>query len=84
MAFTADQVQGVFGEFVTVLDPTVAFTADQVQGVFGQFVPVLDAAAVGITAAISGTAVADMTEAEVVAGGQTIIIDLSGAAWIDT
>ena len=44
--FTQDQVQGVFGKFVPVLDvATVVLTADNVQGVFGKFVPVLDEAA---------------------------------------
>ena len=43
--FSANHIQGVFGEFKPVLDETVAFSADNVQGVFGQFVPVLDEAA---------------------------------------
>ena len=46
MAFTPDQVQGVFGEFKPVLDESVAFSGDNVQGVFGEFVPALDEAAV--------------------------------------
>jgi hypothetical protein len=33
-------------------------------------------------AALTGTAVPDMTEAEVVAGGQTIVITLTGDTWI--
>lgn len=44
-SFSGNQVQGVFGEFVPVMDGTVSFTEDQVQGVFGEFVPVLDEAA---------------------------------------
>ena len=52
MAFTLDQVQGVFGEFKPVLDGAGGtFTADQVQGIFGEFKPVLDIAQ---TAAASG------------------------------
>ena len=46
--FTVNQVQGVFGKFVPVLDEAVSggdFSADNVQGVFGEFVPVLDEAA---------------------------------------
>ncbi len=44
--FTANQVQGVFGEFKAVLDfATVTVTAENVQGVFGEFKPVLDEAA---------------------------------------
>jgi len=46
--FTGDQVQGVFGEFVPVLDDAIAggtFSANNVHGVFGEFVPVLDEAA---------------------------------------
>jgi hypothetical protein len=48
--FTGDQVQGVFGEFVPVLDDAIAggnFSANHTQGVFGEFVPVLDEAAGG-------------------------------------
>ena len=43
--FTAKQVQGVFGQFVPVLDNAVGgdgISQNNVQGVFGQFVPVLD------------------------------------------
>jgi len=50
--FTADQIQGVFGEFKPVLDDAVAggdFSADNVQGVFGEFKPVLDEAAGVVT-----------------------------------
>lgn len=46
--FTANQIQGVFGEFTAVLDEAVsgnAFSGNNVQGVFGQFVPVFDEAA---------------------------------------
>lgn len=46
--FTADQVQGVFGEFTAVLDEAVSggeFSQDNVQGIFGEFKPVLDEAA---------------------------------------
>jgi len=50
MAFSANQVQGVFGEFQPVLDESVAFTADQTQGVFGEFQPVLDEAGGGAAA----------------------------------
>lgn len=51
--FSANHVQGVFGEFKPVLDEAVAFSANNVQGVFGQFVPVLDEAA-GAVAAVQG------------------------------
>ena len=55
--FTGDQVQGVFGKFVPVLDDAISggdFSGDNVQGVFGKFVPVLDeaAGAVGVVAGI--------------------------------
>ncbi len=44
--FTANQVQGVFGEFKAVLDfADVTVTAENVQGVFGEFMAVLDEAA---------------------------------------
>ena len=46
--FTGNQVQGVFGKFVPVLDEAVSggeFSAGNVQGVLGKFVPVLDEAA---------------------------------------
>lgn len=50
MAFTADNVQGVFGEFKPALDEGGgAFSADVVQGVFGQFISVLDEASGGGT-----------------------------------
>ena len=39
-----DRIQGVFGEFKPVLDPTLTFTGDEVQGVFGKFEPVFDPA----------------------------------------
>jgi|AP95_1055475.scaffolds.fasta_scaffold387899_2 hypothetical protein len=56
-SFSGDQVQGVFGELVPVLDSTVSFTADQVQGVFGELVPVLDeaAGAVAVTGPPAGS-----------------------------
>ena len=42
---TANHVQGVFGEFVAVLDIAGgSLTANQEQGVFGEFKPVLDVA----------------------------------------
>lgn len=50
--FSDNHVQGIFGEFVPVLDESVSFSQDNVQGVFGQFVPVLDEAA---GAAAAGT-----------------------------
>jgi hypothetical protein len=43
--FSANQVQGIFGEFKPVLDEAVTFSANQVQGIFGEFKPVLDEAA---------------------------------------
>ncbi len=52
--FTANQVQGVFGEFKPVLDyATVVVTANNAQGVFGEFKPVLDEAATAGVAATS-------------------------------
>lgn len=49
MAFTQDQVQGVFGEFTAVLDEAGGtLTSDQVQGVFGEFTAVLDEAQVSV------------------------------------
>lgn len=36
----------------------------------------------GITAALSGTALSSITEADIVAGGKTIIITLTGDTWI--
>lgn len=36
----------------------------------------------GASAAITGTATASITEADVVAGGKTIIITLTGATWV--
>jgi len=51
-SFTANQVQGVFGEFMAVLDEVdVDFTADNVQGIFGIFDAVMDEAATGVVAA---------------------------------
>lgn len=51
---TADQVQGIFGEFKPVIDIAGGtLTADQVQGIFGEFKPVLDNAQ---TAAVGGGA----------------------------
>ena len=45
--FTKNQVQGVFGKFVPVLDKAGAatFSANNVQGVLGSFDVVLDEAA---------------------------------------
>ena len=46
--FTPDQIQGVLGKFVPVLDEAVSggdFSADNVQGVLGKFKVVLDEAA---------------------------------------
>lgn len=46
--FTADQIQGVLGQFKPVLDAAVsggAFSADNVQGILGKFESVLDEAA---------------------------------------
>jgi len=51
--FSANQVQGVFGEFKPVADETVEFSTNNVQGIFGLFVFVLDEAA--------GVVVADLT-----------------------
>ena len=48
MAFTQNQVQGVFGEFKGVLDDAVVggnFSQNNVQGIFGVFNAVLDDAA---------------------------------------
>jgi len=48
--FTANQVQGVFGEFKPVLDEVdVTFTVNNVQGIFGEFDAALDDAAAGVT-----------------------------------
>ena len=53
-SFTANHVQGVFGEFKPVLDyATNDPTADNVQGVFGLFMAVLDAAGAAVAAAAS-------------------------------
>ena len=43
--FSQEQVQSVFGEFVPVVDETVAPSGDNVQSVFGEFVFTLDEAA---------------------------------------
>ena len=44
--FTGNQVQGVFGKFVPVLDEALGdITDDNVQGVLGKFEVVLDEAA---------------------------------------
>lgn len=54
--FTANQVQGIFGEFKPVLDDAVSggnFSPNNTQGIFGLFRSVLDevaGAAVGIAA----------------------------------
>ena len=48
MAFTQNQVQGVFGEFKGVLDDAVVggnFSQNNVQGIFGEFDAALDDAA---------------------------------------
>ena len=45
MAFTANQLQGVFGQFKPVIDNAVRPTKNQVQGVFGVFSFVLDRSA---------------------------------------
>ena len=52
--FTGDQVQGVFGKFVPVLDQAGGDpSANNVQGVLGRFKPVLDeVAGAGVTASI--------------------------------
>lgn len=39
---TGNNIQGVFGEFVPVLDFSATISQDHIQGVFGQFVPVLE------------------------------------------
>lgn len=50
---TQDHVQGVFGEFIPVIDGAGGtLTADQVQGIFGEFKPVLDNAQTAATTAI--------------------------------
>ncbi len=49
--FSQDQIQSVFGEFVPVIDESVATSSDNFQGVFGEFVIVLDEAA----GAVKGT-----------------------------
>ena len=36
----------------------------------------------GMSAAITGTATASITEADIVTGGKTIIITLTGTTWI--
>lgn len=43
--FSANQFQGIFGEFKPVVDETVTPTANNWQGIFGLFKPVLDEAA---------------------------------------
>ena len=50
--FSQNHVQGVFGEFVPVLDESVTFSQDNVQGVFGQFMPVLDEAAGAVSTVV--------------------------------
>jgi len=43
--FTANQVQGVFGEFISVFDNAAGgFTSNNTQGIFGEFTFVLDEA----------------------------------------
>ena len=39
-------------------------------------------AAAGASAAVTGTATASITEADIVTGGKTIIITLTGTTWI--
>ena len=59
MAFTANHVQGIFGEFKPVADGAGGtLTVNQVQGVLGEFEPVLDNAqtAGGAPAATKATA----------------------------
>lgn len=41
-----DRIQGIFGKFKPVLDPTLTVTNDVMQGVFGKFQPVFDPASV--------------------------------------
>jgi len=45
--FTANQCQGVFGEFKPVYDIATTASENNVQGIFGEFKPVLDEAAGG-------------------------------------
>ena len=53
MAFTANHVQGVFGEFKPVIDEAGGtLTADQIQGIFGEFKAVLDNAQTAVVAAV--------------------------------
>ncbi len=44
--------------------------------------PLLTRQAVAITAAVTGTATASITEADVAAGGKTVIITLAGDTWV--
>ncbi len=44
-SFTVNQLQGVFGKFVPVVDEALPLTDDNIQGIFGEFGPVLDEAA---------------------------------------
>ena len=85
-SFTANHIQGVFGKFVPVLDEAVELSDAQVQGVFGRFLPVLDEAAgvAAATAALTGTALPTATEAEIAAGGETVIITLTDDTWVGT
>lgn len=53
MAFTANHIQGVFGEFKPAIDIAGGtLTADQVQGIFGEFKSVLDNAQTAVTTAV--------------------------------
>ena len=55
--FTANQIQGVVGEFQPVLDyATVDVTAENVQGIFGEFQAVLDEAAAAAVVATTAYA----------------------------
>ena len=50
-SFTANQVQGVFGEWKPILDEVdVDFSDDNVQGISGEWKPVLDEAAAAVVA----------------------------------
>ncbi len=49
-SFTGNQVQGVFGKFVPVIDEALPLTDDNIQGIFGEFGPVLDEAAAVVAA----------------------------------
>lgn len=60
-----------------------AWTHDNAAGdIHGAVVVALKAAATGGTAALTGTALASITEADIVAGGKTIIVTLTGDTFI--